>query len=68
MFLDGSRHSCRLVECNLGNLVTDAILLHYVEQSTNSTQWSDVSVAIYNAGSITASIDPAPSGNEITFC
>lgn len=61
VFLDGSRQSCRLAECNLGNLAADAILLHYVQQSTNSTQWSDVSIAIYNAGSITASIDPAPS-------
>ena len=62
VFLDGTRRSCGLSECNLGNLITDAILFHYVQQSTNSTQWSGVSIAIFN--SITASIDPTTSGNK----
>ena len=34
VFLDGNRLSCRMRECNLGNLITDAVI-HQVRQSKN---------------------------------
>ena len=45
-----------LKECNLGNVVTDAMVFHYANLSANEEQWTDASMALQNSGSITASI------------
>lgn len=47
--IDGSRESCRAKECEMGNLVTDAILAKTAEQG--------VTIAIQNGGGLRASID-----------
>ena len=66
MFLDARKPDCMLKECNLGNVVTDAFVFHYANQSTTDTQWTDASIAIQNSGSITASIDVSGKGNITT--
>ncbi|XP_049267420.1 snake venom 5'-nucleotidase-like [Rhipicephalus sanguineus] len=49
---------CRLRECNLGNLLTDAYYSHYVDKSTSTpAMWSDVNAAVLNGGSIRAPIE-----------
>ena len=48
--IDGSRESCRARECEMGNLIADAILERTKEQG--------VTIAIQNGGGIRASIDP----------
>src|SRR5690606_17802807 len=53
--IDGSRDSCRLVECEMGNLVSDAILDRTADQS--------VSIVFQNGGGLRASID----AGEITM-
>jgi 5'-nucleotidase/UDP-sugar diphosphatase len=53
--IDGSRESCRLVECQMGNLVADAILDRVADQG--------VTIAIQNGGGLRASID----AGEITM-
>jgi len=53
--IDGERESCRLVECQMGNLVADAMLDRVKDQG--------ISIAIQNGGSIRASID----AGEITM-
>lgn len=45
--IDGSRESCRAVECQMGNLVTDAML----------AAAPDATIAITNGGGLRASID-----------
>ncbi|XP_071831246.1 snake venom 5'-nucleotidase-like isoform X2 [Apostichopus japonicus] len=54
--LDGGRESCRLRECNLGNVVTDAMLAAHVT-SQGDDGWSDVTMAILNGGAIRSSIN-----------
>ena len=47
--IDGSRETCRAKECEMGNLVTDAILWRTADQG--------VTIAIQNGGGLRASID-----------
>lgn len=53
--IDGSRDSCRVAECEMGNLVTDAMLARMKDQG--------VQLAITNGGGLRASID----AGEITM-
>ncbi|MEL7345641.1 MAG: bifunctional metallophosphatase/5'-nucleotidase [Pseudomonadota bacterium] len=48
--LDGQRESCRFMECEMGNLIADAILERTKDQG--------IQIAIQNGGGIRASIDP----------
>ncbi len=49
--LDGNRTSCRRKECNLGNLITDAMVQQHL-QVPNEDRWNDVSIALFNSGNI----------------
>lgn len=49
--LDG--HSCRIEECNLGNLITDAHIYKRVNQY-NGTYWTDAAIALLQGGGIRA--------------
>ncbi len=53
--IDGDRNRCRSQECEMGNLVADALLDRFKDEG--------VSVAIYNGGGLRASID----AGEITM-
>ncbi|MFN4209797.1 MAG: bifunctional metallophosphatase/5'-nucleotidase [Devosia sp.] len=53
--IDGSRETCRAVECQMGNLVADAMLDRVADQG--------VTIAIQNGGGLRASID----AGEITM-
>ncbi|MBO6718635.1 MAG: 5'-nucleotidase C-terminal domain-containing protein [Rhizobiaceae bacterium] len=50
--IDGSRDNCRAMECQMGNLVTDAML--------DRTKDQGVQFAITNGGGLRASIDAGP--------
>ena len=50
--IDGSRESCRAMECEMGVLVTDAMLDRTADQG--------VTIAITNGGGLRASIDQGP--------
>ena len=52
-----------LKECNLGNVVTDAMVFHYANLSASDAQWTDASIAIQNSGSITSSIAVSAQGS-----
>ena len=58
-------NNCRKSECNLGNLITDAMVDAYVEQAENRTYWTYAAVACMNPGGIRSSIDSI--GGDITF-
>ncbi|XP_070570251.1 5'-nucleotidase-like [Ptychodera flava] len=53
VLLDGSAQTCRLQECNLGNLITDAAVHHYKKLGR-----TDVNVIMWNSDSIGDSIHP----------
>ncbi len=53
--IDGDRGSCRAVECQMGNLVADAMVARVANQG--------VTIAIQNGGGLRASID----GGEVTM-
>ncbi len=50
--VDGSRETCRQMECQMGNLVTDAMLDRVKDQG--------VTIAITNGGGLRSSIDAGP--------
>ncbi len=50
--IDGTRESCRAVECAMGNLIADAMLDRVANQG--------VTIAIQNGGGVRASIDAGP--------
>lgn len=54
--LDGN--SCRLQECNFGNLIVDSMMWYYIRTQFNETEyWTDASIAFINSGAIRSSID-----------
>lgn len=61
VFLDATK--CRIQECNLGNLITDAWVDYFIMHGNrNKSGWTDLPVAIYNGGGVRTSIDEL--GNE----
>lgn len=74
--LDGERESCRLKECNLGNLITDATIDYHATFAHPNDTWAPAAIAIANGGGIRSSIalgeitmgnvlEVLPFGNEI---
>ncbi|XP_043280617.1 protein 5NUC-like [Venturia canescens] len=59
VFLDGDGKSCRRKECNLGNLITDAMIDYNAKQYVEYDGWTDAAIAIHNSGSIRTSIRKA---------
>lgn len=54
--LDGT--TCKTAECNLGNLITDAIMYYYAVRYNGDT-WSDAPIAIIHSDAIADSIAPS---------
>jgi 5'-nucleotidase/UDP-sugar diphosphatase len=50
--IDGARESCRAVECQMGNLIAEAMLDRVKDQG--------VTIAVQNGGGVRASIDAGP--------
>ncbi|WAR07537.1 5NTD-like protein [Mya arenaria] len=56
--LDGRREHCRLRECNLGNMLADAMIDYYVTSGYNFSNeaWAPAAIALQDSGSIRSSI------------
>lgn len=70
VYLDGSRSRCRLQECNLANIVTDAAVYSYVKRKldrndSDTSSWTDAAVAFWNSGGVRDF--RAPPGKNLTF-
>ncbi|KAL6095475.1 nt5e [Pungitius sinensis] len=65
VFLNGSDKECRFRECNLGNLICDAMMDSSLGGSSR-LQWNQVSGSIFNGGGIRTSIDERASNGQIT--
>ena len=70
VFLYGDKSVCMLKECNLPNVVTDAMVFHYTNTNNSHTdaQWTNTSIAIQNSNSIPASIYPTEEGISTGRC
>ncbi|XP_038134862.1 5'-nucleotidase-like [Cyprinodon tularosa] len=66
VFLNGSNAACRSQECNLGNLICDAMVDNYI-RLFNDEQWNHVSACIMNGGGIRSSIDERTYNGSITM-
>uniref|UniRef100_A0A8C6LX01 5'-nucleotidase n=1 Tax=Nothobranchius furzeri TaxID=105023 RepID=A0A8C6LX01_NOTFU len=66
VFLNGSNFACRSQECNLGNLICDAMLDNFIRFS-DGDQWNHVSACIMNGGGIRSSINERTSNGSITM-
>lgn len=66
VFLNGSAEECRFRECNLGNLICDAMVDNNVGYSEGE-QWNHVSACILNGGGIRTSIDEQTKNGSITM-
>nr|CCQ71112.1 putative 5'-nucleotidase NT5-like4 [Cotesia congregata] len=59
VFLDGDKKRCRSRECNLGNLITEAMVDYNAKQYFGPFGWTDSSIAVINSGVIRKSINKA---------
>ncbi|XP_075550824.1 protein 5NUC-like isoform X2 [Dermacentor variabilis] len=67
VYLQGDKPTCRLAECNLGNLIMDAFLKKMASLPSPRGAWTSVAAVIANAGGIRASIDEQSTGGLVTF-
>ncbi|XP_044591601.1 protein 5NUC-like [Cotesia glomerata] len=59
VYLDGDKKRCRSRECNLGNLITEAMVDYNTKQYFGTFGWTDASIAVINSGVIRNSINKA---------
>ncbi|KAM8832587.1 5'-nucleotidase isoform 2-T3 [Spinachia spinachia] len=65
VFLNGSDKECRFRECNLGNLICDAMVDSRLGES-DKLEWNHVSASIFNGGGVRTSIDERTRNGSIT--
>ncbi|KAM6992828.1 5'-nucleotidase [Tautogolabrus adspersus] len=66
VFLNGTTEECRFRECNLGNLICDAMLDNNMRFS-DGVQWNHVSACMLNGGGVRTSINERTSNGSITM-
>lgn len=66
VLLEGDSKICRREECNLGNLITDAMIDYNVGEYADRNGWTDAAIALHNGGSIRTSITRA-NDDKITM-
>ncbi|XP_054651781.1 5'-nucleotidase [Dunckerocampus dactyliophorus] len=66
VYLNGSFEECRFRECNLGNLICDAMVNHNLKYS-NEMQWNHVGICMLNSGAIRSAIDERHKNGTISM-
>ncbi|XP_016305317.1 5'-nucleotidase [Sinocyclocheilus anshuiensis] len=66
VYLNGTFEECRFRECNLGNLICDAMVHNNIKYA-DEIQWNHVSSCILNGGAIRSPIDERNSNGSITM-
>uniref|UniRef100_A0A3Q3FF29 5'-nucleotidase n=1 Tax=Labrus bergylta TaxID=56723 RepID=A0A3Q3FF29_9LABR len=66
VFLNGTTEECRFRECNLGNLICDAMLDNNIRFS-DGVLWNHVSACLLNGGGVRTSIDERAGNGSITL-
>ncbi|XP_034479576.1 protein 5NUC-like isoform X2 [Drosophila innubila] len=62
VYLEGQKATCRSIECNMGNLITDALIFSRVMEDQGGDYWTDASIAFHQGGGIRSSIEKKPDG------
>ncbi|XP_027500540.1 5'-nucleotidase isoform X3 [Corapipo altera] len=65
VYLNGTSQACRFQECNMGNLLCDAVLYENVGRPDKKS-WNHVSMCILNGGGIRSPIDEQSTNGSIT--
>lgn len=66
VYLNGTSQECRFRECNLGNLICDAMVDHNIKYA-DEVQWNHVSACLLNGGAVRAPIDERARNGSITM-
>ncbi|XP_061599665.1 snake venom 5'-nucleotidase-like [Cololabis saira] len=66
VYLNGTFEECRFRECNLGNLICDAMIRHNIKQSSQR-QWNHVGACMLNSGAIRMPISERYRNGSITM-
>uniref|UniRef100_A0A3Q1ILY3 5'-nucleotidase n=1 Tax=Anabas testudineus TaxID=64144 RepID=A0A3Q1ILY3_ANATE len=66
VYLNGTLEECRFRECNLGNLICDAMIHHNIEYP-DELQWNHVGICMLNSGGIRTAIDERSNNGSITM-
>ncbi|XP_059587780.1 5'-nucleotidase isoform X2 [Alligator mississippiensis] len=66
VYLNGTSQACRFHECNMGNMICDAMLYNAVGYPDENT-WNHVSMCILNGGGIRSPIDEKINNGTITM-
>uniref|UniRef100_A0A8C9AM75 5'-nucleotidase n=1 Tax=Prolemur simus TaxID=1328070 RepID=A0A8C9AM75_PROSS len=66
VYLDGSTQSCRFKECNMGNLICDAMIYNNLRHA-DEMFWNHVSMCILNGGGIRSPIDERNNGIQVVY-
>uniref|UniRef100_A0A0B8RXZ9 Snake venom 5'-nucleotidase n=1 Tax=Philothamnus irregularis TaxID=1899461 RepID=A0A0B8RXZ9_9SAUR len=66
VYLNGTTHACRFHECNLGNLICDAVVYNNLRHPDDN-EWNHVSMCIVNGGGIRSPIDEQANNGIITL-
>ncbi|NXX46543.1 5NTD nucleotidase, partial [Tricholaema leucomelas] len=66
VYLNGTSQACRFQECNMGNLLCDAVLYENVGHPDQKS-WNHVSMCILNGGGIRSPIDEKTTNGSITM-
>ncbi|KAM3594138.1 uncharacterized protein V6R79_002968 [Siganus canaliculatus] len=66
VYLNGTFEECRFRECNLGNLICDAMIYHNIKHSSE-LQWNHVGVCMLNSGAIRTAINERHKNGSITM-
>ncbi|XP_049916995.1 snake venom 5'-nucleotidase-like [Epinephelus moara] len=66
VYLNGTFEECRFRECNLGNLICDAVIYHNIKYSSE-LQWNHVGICMLNSGTIRSAISERYRNGTITM-
>ncbi|XP_044021655.1 snake venom 5'-nucleotidase-like [Siniperca chuatsi] len=66
VYLNGTFEECRFRECNLGNLICDAMIYHNIKYSSE-LQWNHVGICMLNSGAIRTAINERYKNGSITM-
>ncbi|XP_020296282.1 5'-nucleotidase-like [Pseudomyrmex gracilis] len=50
MFLDGESKNCKRRNCNMGNLICDALIDYHVIKNLSENEWTDVAITVQYSG------------------
>ncbi|TKS86675.1 5'-nucleotidase [Collichthys lucidus] len=66
VYLNGTFEECRFRECNLGNLICDAMIYYNLKES-GDLPWNHVGICMLNSGAIRTAIDERYKNGSITM-